>query len=72
MTSPDGQRWSCVIPPKPTIKAEESTKKTPQEIAEEERKNIERGLELLQPLTKDCLKKVSQRDQVAIDTHAMN
>ncbi|KAG0322698.1 Protein OS-9 [Podila horticola] len=56
MTSPDGQRWSCIIPPKPTIKAEESTK-TPQEIAEEERKNIERGLELLQPLTKDCLKK---------------
>ncbi|KAF9326365.1 Protein OS-9 [Podila minutissima] len=55
MTTPDGQRWSCVIPPKPVIKVEEPPKKTPQEIVEEERQNIKRGLELLQPLTKGCL-----------------
>ncbi|KAF9215158.1 Protein OS-9 [Podila verticillata] len=56
MTSPDGQRWSCVIPPKPTIKVEEPPKKTPQEIADEEQQNIKRGLELLEPIaTKGCL-----------------
>ncbi|KAG0095363.1 Protein OS-9 [Podila epicladia] len=57
MTTPDGQRWSCVIPPKPAIKVEEPPKKTPQEVAEEKRQNIKRGLDLLQPLTKGCLLK---------------
>ncbi|KAG0038590.1 Protein OS-9 [Podila clonocystis] len=55
MTTSDGQRWSCVIPPKPAIKVEEPPKKTPKEIAEEEEQDIKRGLELLQPLTKDCI-----------------
>ncbi|KAG0241656.1 hypothetical protein B0O80DRAFT_449959 [Mortierella sp. GBAus27b] len=56
MTDAQGQRWTCTIPPAIIHKDQPMPEKTPQEAEEEERRSIKRGLELLEPLTKRCLR----------------
>ncbi|KAF9152679.1 Protein OS-9 [Linnemannia schmuckeri] len=55
MTDADGMRWSCMIPPKLVHEVKASPQLTPQEIKEEERRSIQRGLELLDHLSLPCL-----------------
>ncbi|KAG0206026.1 Protein OS-9 [Mortierella sp. GBA30] len=43
MTDTDGQRWSCIIPPKQVHQIKAPSKKTPQEMEEADRKSIQRG-----------------------------
>lgn len=55
MTDPDGIRWSCMIPPKLVHEIKAPPEMTPEEIKEEERRSVQRGLELLDHLSQDCL-----------------
>ncbi|KAF9082848.1 Protein OS-9 [Mortierella sp. AD031] len=55
MTDADGMRWSCMIPPKLVVEVKATPKLSPQEIEEEERRSVQRGLELLDHLTGHCL-----------------
>ncbi|KAF8943624.1 Protein OS-9 [Haplosporangium gracile] len=55
MTDADGMRWSCMIPPKLVHEVKASPQLTPQEIKEEERRSVQRGLELLDHLSRHCL-----------------
>ncbi|KAG0302357.1 Protein OS-9 [Dissophora globulifera] len=56
MTDADSQRWACVIPSAQVQEVEPMQDRTPQEIEEEERRSVKRGLELLEHLTGRCLK----------------
>ncbi|KAF9901889.1 Protein OS-9 [Linnemannia zychae] len=55
MTDMEGMRWSCMIPPKLVHEVKATPKLTPQEAKEEERRSIQRGLELLDHLSGTCL-----------------
>ena len=55
MTDADGMRWSCMIPPKMVHEVKAPPELTPQEIKEEERRSVQRGLELLDHLSRHCL-----------------
>ncbi|KAG9067824.1 Protein OS-9 [Linnemannia hyalina] len=55
MTDADGMRWSCMIPPKMVHEIKAPPELTPQEIKEEERRSVQRGLELLDHLSRHCL-----------------
>ncbi|KAF9986324.1 hypothetical protein BGZ75_001953 [Mortierella antarctica] len=58
MIMPDarGQRWICTIPPKLIQHVKTPPKKTPQEMEEQDRMSVKRGLELLDHLTGHCLR----------------
>ncbi|KAF9126379.1 Protein OS-9 [Mortierella sp. 14UC] len=62
MTDTDGMRWSCMIPPKLVHEVKAAPTLTPQEIKEEERRSIRRGLELLDYLSGTCLLMRRDRD----------
>ncbi|KAG0277452.1 Protein OS-9 [Linnemannia gamsii] len=55
MTDADGMRWSCMIPPKLVHEVKAPPQLTPQEIKEEERRSVQRGLELLDHLSQRCI-----------------
>ncbi|KAF9948657.1 Protein OS-9 [Mortierella alpina] len=58
MIMPDvrGQRWICTIPPKRIQLVKAPPKKTPQEMEEQDRMSVKKGLELLDHLTGHCLR----------------
>ncbi|KAF9358535.1 Protein OS-9 [Mortierella sp. NVP85] len=56
MTDAGGGRWTCTIPKAVVHHDEPEPEKTPQEIEEEKQRSIKRGLELLEHLTKRCLR----------------
>ncbi|KAF9964218.1 Protein OS-9 [Mortierella alpina] len=58
MIMPDvrGQRWICTIPPKQVQHVKTPPKKTPQEMEEQNRMSVKKGLELLDHLTGHCLR----------------
>lgn len=58
MTDAGGRRWTCTIPKAVIHLDEPEPEKTPQEIEEEKQRSIKRGLELLEHLTKRCLRSV--------------
>ncbi|GJJ78887.1 protein OS-9 [Entomortierella parvispora] len=55
MRRPDGQQWVCSIPQLKIVEVPEAPPKTAQELAEEERGIIRRGLALLDHLSGRCL-----------------
>ncbi|CAO3568301.1 unnamed protein product [Mortierella alpina] len=58
MIMPDvrGQRWICTIPPKQVQHVKTPPKKTSQEMEEQDRMSVKKGLELLDHLTGHCLR----------------
>ncbi|KAG0038204.1 Protein OS-9, partial [Gryganskiella cystojenkinii] len=58
MKHANGQQFACTIPPEKIVKVQEPPPKSDQELAEEERRNIRRGLELLDHLSGYCLQRV--------------
>ncbi|KAF9579139.1 Protein OS-9 [Lunasporangiospora selenospora] len=56
MTGSDGQQWSCTIPEEMVPEKVPDVVKTHEEIEEEERQSVKRGLELLEPLSGRCLR----------------
>ncbi|KAF8927030.1 hypothetical protein EDD21DRAFT_386747 [Dissophora ornata] len=56
MTDADGQRWTCTIPSAQVREVEPEAEKTTQEIEEEERQSVKRGLDLLEHLSNRCLR----------------
>jgi len=55
MKRPDGQQWVCSIPQLKVVEVPQAPPKSAQELVEEERRTIRRGLELLDHLSGHCL-----------------
>ena len=64
MTDADGQRWACTIPSAQVHETEPEPEKTTQEIEEEERRSVKRGLDLLEHLSKRCLRTVGDTSKL--------
>ncbi|KAF9110619.1 Protein OS-9 [Mortierella sp. AM989] len=55
MTDADGQKWACTIPSVQIQVDKPEPEKTPEEMREEKRRSVKRGLELLDNLSGRCL-----------------